>query len=94
LLVAVVSVADTGDVPWPLVSTTHLDDAAVEQPSPRGVELLRLEHLDGQRGFAVRQYEDATQPYLDGTWKAVAHLGFECLEGCVRRAIAHGQMRR
>src|SRR5204863_3207122 len=51
--VALVAVANTRNVPWPLVATAHLSMGAVEQAQPRRVQGVRFVDADRQWRFDV-----------------------------------------
>ena len=92
--VALVAVANTRNVPWPLVATAHLSMGAVEQAQPRRVQGVRFVDADRQWRFDVS--EDKHGAEANGDWrdKRVPNLRLDLLERCIGRPIADGQMRR
>ena len=88
-----VTVADTGDMPRPLVAAAHLDVAAVKQAASGFVERGTVEHPHGERRFRVGEHEHAAQPHGYRCGKRVADLSFEHVEPSIGRPIADGEMR-
>jgi hypothetical protein len=93
--VALGTVADTGDVPRPLVASAHLDVGTVEQAAARSLEQLSLVDADRQRRFDMAQDENGSQPHGHGLGEGVANLGFDVGGVNVNRwPIANREVRR